>query len=89
MPVALLNKMIRTKPLPLLRRRIKTERNLSFLDRAVRIGGGLVLIGLGVKRHSGLAGKALSLFGGALLFEGIASYSPVYDWLDFSSRSDV
>ncbi len=88
MPLAMLTRAIRVKMLPLARRKMKAMRNPNFMDRVIRIGGGLLLIGLGVGRRGGLTGKVLSILGGTLLFEGIVSYSPVNDWFDFSRRGN-
>ena len=60
-----------------------TKNNLGIIDRALRIGGGLALVGLGISRNRGLMGYLFPLMGGMLLVEGLSSYSFVYDLMGF------
>ena len=61
------------------------KKNLGVIDRVLRIGCGLALVGLGVGRHRKITGYLFPLMGGAFLFEGLSSYSIVYDLLDCST----
>ena len=61
------------------------KRNMGVIDRALRIGCGLALLGLGVGRHRKTTGYLFQLVGGAFLFEGLSSYSIVYDLLGYST----
>ena len=61
------------------------RRNLGIIDRALRIGGGLALVGLGIERHRGIAGYLFPLIGGMLMVEGFTSHSFVNDLLSFST----
>ncbi|HHX87357.1 MAG TPA: DUF2892 domain-containing protein [Firmicutes bacterium] len=61
------------------------KKNLGMIDRALRIGGGLALVGLGIKRNRGVIGYLFPLMGGALLVEGLSSYSFMYNLMGFST----
>lgn len=80
----------RMKIMPGMRKmkKMSMKRNMSVTDRALHIGSGLALMGLGMSGRGGVAGKAFSILGGALLFEGVTSYSVAYDLLGISTRRE-
>lgn len=63
------------------------KQNMGTIDRALRIGSGLALLGLSTNRNgNGLMGYLFPLAGGLLLFEGLTSYSMLYDRMGISTR---
>ena len=63
------------------------KQNMGAIDRALRIGSGLALLGMSMNRNSnGLMGYLFPLAGGLLLVEGLTSYSLLYDRMGISTR---
>jgi uncharacterized membrane protein len=62
------------------------KQNMSTIDRAIRIGCGLALVGMSMNRNNGLMGYVLPVLGGMLVAEGVTSYSYVYDKMGISTR---
>lgn len=54
------------------------KQNMGSLDRALRIGSGLALIGMSMNKNNGAMGYLLPLVGGMLLAEGLTSYSMIF-----------
>jgi uncharacterized membrane protein len=65
---------------------MKVKQNMSTIDRAIRIGSGLALIGMSLNRNHGLMGYILPMLGGMLLAEGLTAYSFAYDKMGISTR---
>ncbi len=63
------------------------KQNMGAVDRALRIGSGLALIGLSMNRNNGIMGLVLPLFGGMLLLEGLTSYSFMYDRMGIDTHN--
>jgi hypothetical protein len=61
------------------------KQNMGTIDRALRIGSGLALMGMS-NRNSGAFGYVLPLVGGLLLVEGLTSYSMMYERMGVSTR---
>jgi uncharacterized membrane protein len=59
---------------------------MGTIDRALRIGSGLALVGMSLNRNNGMMGYILPVVGGMLLVEGLTSYSAVYDRMGISTR---
>ncbi|HOL17847.1 MAG TPA: DUF2892 domain-containing protein [Bacillota bacterium] len=62
------------------------KQNMGTVDRALRIGSGLALIGLSMNRNNGIMGLVLPLVGGMLLVEGLTSYSLMYDRMGINTH---
>lgn len=62
------------------------KQNMGTIDRALRIGSGLALVGLSMNRNNGAMGYLLPVIGGMLLVEGLTSYSVIYDRMGVSTR---
>ncbi len=62
------------------------KQNMGTIDRALRIGSGLALVGMSLNRNNGMMGYILPVVGGMLLVEGLTSYSAVYDRMGISTR---
>ncbi len=65
---------------------MKMKQNMGTTDRALRIGSGLALVGMAMNRNNGLMNFVLPVLGGALLVEGLTSYSMLYDKIGVSTR---
>lgn len=65
---------------------MQMKQNIGTVDRALRIGSGLALIGLSMNRNNGVMGYVMPVVGGMLLVEGLTSYSAVYDKMGMSTR---
>lgn len=65
---------------------MQMKQNIGTVDRALRIGSGLALIGLSMNRNNGLMGYVMPVMGGMLLVEGLTSYSMLYDRMGMSTR---
>jgi len=59
---------------------------MGTIDRALRIGSGLALVGMSLNRNNGMMGYILPVVGGMLLVEGLTSYSAVYDRMGISTQ---
>jgi hypothetical protein len=62
------------------------KQNMGTVDRALRIGSGLALVGMSMNRNNGIMSYVLPVLGGLLLVEGLTSYSAVYERMGFSTR---
>ena len=65
---------------------MQMKQNIGTVDRALRIGSGLALIGLSMNRNNGLMGYVMPVMAGMLLVEGLTSYSMLYDRMGMSTR---
>ena len=65
--------------------KLKMRPNLGPMDRAIRIGSGLAMVGMGLNRSSGFLGYLLSLAGVMLLAEGLTSYCVACDLMGIDS----
>lgn len=64
------------------------KQNMGSIDRALRIGSGLALMGLAMNRNNGIVNYLLPVVGGALLVEGLTSYSMLYDRMGVSTQKE-
>ena len=65
---------------------MKLKQNMGTIDRALRIGSGLALMGMSTNRNTGPIGYLLPLVGGMLLVEGLTSYSMMYERMGVNTR---
>jgi hypothetical protein len=62
------------------------KQNMGTIDRALRIGSGLALMGMSMNRNNSPISYLLPLVGGMLLVEGLTSYSMMYERMGVSTR---